>query len=47
MLDDNPDEYAINTNNRQSDNTEYYYFKYDKNINIKDELKNLYTQFSK
>ena len=47
MLDDNPDEYAINTNKYQSDNTEYYYFKYHKDMNIKDELKNLYTQFSK
>ena len=46
MLDDNPDEYAINTNKYQSDNTEYYYFKYHKDMNIKDELKNLYTKFS-
>ena len=46
MLDDNPDEYAINTNKYQGDNTEYYYFKYHKDMNIKDELKNLYTKFS-
>lgn len=50
MLDDNPDEYAINTTNRQSDNTEYYCFKYCKNeyhkdTDIKEYLKNLYTNF--